>query len=453
MANITHVASAGEKQDASKPRALFRQPMALQWFEDGQLRKRSEEERQAGRFELFLDLLYVAILANFAENFAEHVTGDGLVKYILIFVPAWHVWSDLREIMNSFYNDDLAQRCLILWIMALLVVYGNNATLVDKDIGALRSTVGAYMVARLSAMTAHLVYSFSSYHHRAQQRLWVAMSFFGLLLYIPLFVEGISLRGKVAVAWVAIIVEECIWFFTYSPVAKRLLNAKFTTAADIPHEIDRFAAFFIIVLGEFLYRIVVGSPAAIGFNLGLMRAIWTLVIAFCLNWLYVHGDGSLKMVHPLRHSIHHAFLWIFLHTPLVASLLAGGHAAANSASSKEYHHEEIWLLGAGLGTGLICMWALASLGACGDDMGTLILPKFARLALRPIVGIIFICIPLAHDLSITSIISIIMALMVLVVIWENITSLQRGAKFWESWEGTEYPKSNDHVDSGEKLEA
>jgi low temperature requirement protein LtrA len=36
-----------------------------------------------GRFELFLDLLYVAILANFAENLAEHVSGDNLVKYIV----------------------------------------------------------------------------------------------------------------------------------------------------------------------------------------------------------------------------------------------------------------------------------------------------------------------------------------------------------------------------------
>lgn len=36
-----------------------------------------------GRFELFLDLLYVAILANFAENLAEHVNGNQLVKYIV----------------------------------------------------------------------------------------------------------------------------------------------------------------------------------------------------------------------------------------------------------------------------------------------------------------------------------------------------------------------------------
>lgn len=36
-----------------------------------------------GRFELFLDLLYVAILANFAESIAEHISGAQLVKYIV----------------------------------------------------------------------------------------------------------------------------------------------------------------------------------------------------------------------------------------------------------------------------------------------------------------------------------------------------------------------------------
>lgn len=39
--------------------------------------------RITGRFELFLDLLYVAILANFAENLAAHASGDELVKYIV----------------------------------------------------------------------------------------------------------------------------------------------------------------------------------------------------------------------------------------------------------------------------------------------------------------------------------------------------------------------------------
>jgi hypothetical protein len=41
-----------------------------------------------------------------------------------------------------------------------------------------------------------------------------------------------------------------------------------------------------------------------------------------------------------------------------------------------------------------------------------------------------------------------MVLLAFTLIWENITSLQKGAKFWESWEGTEYPKASDTLDQG-----
>jgi len=47
------------------------------------IRDGPRESNIAGRFELFLDLLYVAILANFAETLAEDVSGVGLVKYIV----------------------------------------------------------------------------------------------------------------------------------------------------------------------------------------------------------------------------------------------------------------------------------------------------------------------------------------------------------------------------------
>jgi hypothetical protein len=36
---------------------LVKKPRALQWYYKGELQKEKEEERQAGRFELFLDLL------------------------------------------------------------------------------------------------------------------------------------------------------------------------------------------------------------------------------------------------------------------------------------------------------------------------------------------------------------------------------------------------------------
>ena len=82
--------NCNELQEGAKPqRFFFFFPKALQWFHNGQLHKVSEEERQAGRFELFLDLLYVAIVANFSDELSENPDGEHLAKYILIFAPAW----------------------------------------------------------------------------------------------------------------------------------------------------------------------------------------------------------------------------------------------------------------------------------------------------------------------------------------------------------------------------
>ena len=143
--------------------------------------------------------------------------------------------------------------------MAILVVYGNNAPLVDEDISAMRSAVGSYMVARVSCNLAHLLYSFATYHHRPQQRLWIVLSTLALCIYIPLYFESVSIRSKIATTAVAILVEIMVWVLCYSPAAKKLLHTRWSTAVDIAHEIDRFAAFYIIALGEFLYLIMLGQ--------------------------------------------------------------------------------------------------------------------------------------------------------------------------------------------------
>jgi hypothetical protein len=43
------MADVATEEAQTDPRYLFRQPRALQWFENGKLFKRSEEERQASK--------------------------------------------------------------------------------------------------------------------------------------------------------------------------------------------------------------------------------------------------------------------------------------------------------------------------------------------------------------------------------------------------------------------
>jgi hypothetical protein len=43
------MADVVQLQKVQTPRALFRQPLALQWFQDGELVKRMDNERSAGK--------------------------------------------------------------------------------------------------------------------------------------------------------------------------------------------------------------------------------------------------------------------------------------------------------------------------------------------------------------------------------------------------------------------
>ena len=325
--------------------------------------------------------------------------------------------------------------------MALLVVYGNNATLVAEDIGAMRTTVGAFMAARFTVMCVFTISSFASFQHRPQARLMAGLIFVSLLIWIPLYFESVSIRAKIAVAVVGIVFEEAAWIVSFGPWIKRRLSLQYSTAVDIAHEIDRFAAFFIIILGEYLYSIIVGNPAAIGLNTELLKAVWTLVIAFSLNWIYSVGDGSMEATHPIRRSAVTAFTFFSVHLPLAASLLVGGHVCAASAGLVELETGERWLLSGGLGVGMFCLWFLGTLFK-SKDKGCLIMPKTIRIGMRLVVAIILVLLPITskEELYPVQLLSIVMALFAFVVVWETVGGLQKGVQVYERWEGRNMPQ-------------
>lgn len=379
------------------------------------------------------------MVANFSDDLAEHPDGAHLAKYILIFAPAWHIWADLREIMNSYYTDDIVQRLVILWVMALLVLYANNANLADEDINALRTTAGAYVCARITTGLVFLISSFASYQHRVQARLLCAFMAGGLLFTIPLFIEEVSIEVKIGLVAAMTFYQEATWSLTLSPYIKRRLKLTYSTAVDIAHEVDRLAAFFIIILGEFVYSVIVGDPTGIGLTDGYAKAVATLVIAFCLNWIYITGDGSLQAEHPIRRSAWTAFGFFLLHLPLSMSFLIGGHIAAVSVRAQELEDGQRWLLGGGLGIGMFCLWVFAMLFK-SEDKGELIMVRWVRVGMRLVVAIVLIVLPETHkELNATEFVCIIMALFAWVTLWETGGGLMKGAKVWESWEGRHQP--------------
>ena len=258
--------------------------------------------------------------------------------------------------------------------MALLVLYGNNANEVGSELQAQRATVAAYQCIRFTQLCFFFLYSVASHHHRTQNRIYAALTLIAVCLWIPIYFEGVSNHAKIGVAVVAILWEQFAYLAGFSPACAKMLGLEYTTAVDIDHETDRYTAFTIIVLGEFTYNILVGSPAAGGLTFGYMRAVWTLVIAFCFNSMYVYNDGAVDSVHPVRRSVYTAFAWLLIHLPMSAGLLIGGHVSAVSTYD-ELDSGKRWLWGGGLGFGTLCMWIIAQLYRDRDPSGKLQLSK------------------------------------------------------------------------------
>jgi hypothetical protein len=120
-----------------------------------------------------------------------------------------------------------------------------------------------------------------------------------------------------------------------------------------------------------------------------MRAIWTLVIAFCFNSMYVYTDGSINNIHPIRRSVWTSFPWLLIHLPMSAGLLIGGHTSAISVKQDvQLEPAHRWLWGGGLGLGMLCMWIIAQLFKDNDPPGKLLMPKVCRLENPLVVAIL-----------------------------------------------------------------
>ena len=89
--------------------------------------------------------------------------------------------------MNLWYNDDVLQRIYILCNTAILIVYGNNAPFVDRDILYMRLSVTVYLIVHANITIISLFYSLSSHRYRKQMRLWATLVAISHLSGFPYF--------------------------------------------------------------------------------------------------------------------------------------------------------------------------------------------------------------------------------------------------------------------------
>ncbi len=91
-----------------------------QYFHKGLL-WRASETTEVASFELFIDLLYVGILAVSGDHAAEEPSATELLHFSITFIMSWKIWSDVVLIISWFETDDIRQRVSIMFVMACLL--------------------------------------------------------------------------------------------------------------------------------------------------------------------------------------------------------------------------------------------------------------------------------------------------------------------------------------------
>lgn len=426
-----------------KPAIWFVRPHALNYFKDGVL-YRTKGERTSGKTELFLDLMYVGIIANVAGEASERALWASFLQYVLFFIPYWTVWADIKDFTNYYYSEDLSQKTYILWILILLTLSVNSHTAVLEGSHGAALTVVPYILCRLSLAVSLLVYSFFIMEHRQQMRLYFVFLICTCCLWIP--VIFISTRAKVAVSFIAIFCEQATFCIVFHPRTKRYMKLTMSTALNIEHEVERLASFVTIAIGEFLYKVVASLPLGIGFTAAFGRGCFLLITAYNLFWLYFNGGTTAKAVHPLRHSAFRAITWIYVHLPLVGAIVLAADAGGDlllrdlvyhEESSEEEHSLHIretedepnlralsFFFTGGIFVSLVCICVIGLLDDCKDEANTFRVPKFWRIIWRIPAGVLIVCLSLPN-LNITLLMGLVALITAVLLVYESIVSTPR----------------------------
>ena len=115
--------------------------MVRQYFHKGLLWRASDAEEVAS-FELFVDLLYVGLIAIIGDAAAEDPTAVSLLRFAIAFILSWKIWTELTLVISWFETsachphpcrtradrgqDDVVQRLSVLFIIACLLGYTTN---------------------------------------------------------------------------------------------------------------------------------------------------------------------------------------------------------------------------------------------------------------------------------------------------------------------------------------
>ena len=300
------------------------------------------EERHATWLELFLDLVFVVAIAELGTSLAHHVSAGGFLRYLALFVPIWWAWAGFTFYATRFDTDDLVYRAMTLLGMFGVAVLAT--TVPHAFVGEANGFASAYAAIRIVLV---LLYARARRHVPEARALttWFLLMFSTAIVFW-LISLALASPWKYALWGVALAFE-----LSAPPRAWRLIPQAPIHPEHIP---ERFGLLTIIVLGEAVIAVVLGTVNVNWTVLSGTAAFAGFLVAASIWWTYFEFfDSSV-----VGRGVFQGMVFVYAHFFVAAGIAAlgvGVRLGILSAAPDDRYSHGGWVVAAGAA---VCMTGL-----------------------------------------------------------------------------------------------
>ena len=317
----------------------------------------SADGRRASYLELFFDLVFVVAIAQLAHELTVDHSLQGFGVFAALYLPVFLAWQGFSFYADRFDTDDVVFR--LVMFTAMLAIAALAIQIPDVAHGDSTGFVLAYVALRSLMVGLYL----RSYRHVPEARPLIVRYSWEYSLAIAIWVASLAFESPIRyVLWGVAIA----WELSIPTLARRLFTAIPVHSSHVP---ERLALFTIIVLGEAIVVVALGtagsdwkgsSGVVAGLGFAIAAAVW---------WVYFGAGGEVT----LTHSPADIIVFTHAHIPLLAALTAmsaGIALAIEQASSDQLDAGSRWALAGGAALYLACVTAAQRASVQGVLAGT-----------------------------------------------------------------------------------
>ena len=269
------------------------------------------EDRSASFVELFFDLVFVFGVTQVAASIHGHLDWATLGKAAIVLMLLWWAWTQFTWTAGNADFDELLPRVVLLVATAATFVL---ATAVQ---GAFGGDGAIFALAYFGVMSLWAVFYVSL--------IWGTDQIAGFRAYAPRV-----MAGSVLVLVGGFVSEDMRVWFWIAAVAVNIASTLAVERNEYPivpsHFAERHGLFVIIVLGEALIAIgvgTVGSTGSLWFYLaGTMMLLTVLAMWWSyFDWLFQVGEKALRSATGIAQGRLARNAYSVAHYPLVAGVI------------------------------------------------------------------------------------------------------------------------------------